>query len=180
MIYDFKEALKKFFKSRLFVLGAVMLLMFSTVLIRVFSLQIVNGASYQENFEMKIQKTLTIDASRGNIYDCNGKLLAYNELAYSIEISDNGTYSTTKERNYALNEEIAQISKVLHKNEESLYNTFKIDYLPEEGTYEFNVSGTKLKRFLADVFGKASYEGLGYNKEFMFDEANATADQVIE
>lgn len=180
MIYDFKEALKKFFKSRLFVLGAVMLLMFSTVLIRVFSLQIVNGASYQENFEMKIQKTLTIDASRGNIYDCNGKLLAYNELAYSIEISDNGTYSTTKERNYALNEEIAQISKVLHKNEESLYNTFKVDYLPEDGTYEFNVSGTKLKRFLADVFGKTSYEDLGYNKKFMFDEANATAEQVIE
>ena len=64
MIYDFKEALKKFFSSRLFVLGAVMILMFSIVLIRVFSLQIINGASYQENFEMKIQKTLTIDASR--------------------------------------------------------------------------------------------------------------------
>ena len=79
MIYDFKEALKKFLSSRLFVLGAAMILMFSIILIRVFSLQIVNGASYQENFEMKIKKPLTINASRGNIYDCNGKLLAYNE-----------------------------------------------------------------------------------------------------
>ena len=180
MIYDFKEALKKFLSSRLFVLGAAMILMFSIILIRVFSLQIVNGASYQENFEMKIKKPLTINASRGNIYDCNGKLLAYNELAYSVVISDNGTYSTSKERNSMINAEIAQISKVLHKNGESLYSTFKIDYSPEDGTYEFNVSGTQLKRFLADVFGEESYEQLEYNKDFMFDEANATAEQVME
>lgn len=179
MIYDFKQALKKFLSSRLFVLCAIMVLMLSLVLIRVFSLQIVNGASYQEEFSMKIQRTLTVDATRGNIYDCNGKLLAYNELAYSIMISDNGTYSTSDERNEAMNAEIAQISKLLRRNGESLYNTFKIDYLPD-GTYEFNVTGTQLKRFLADVFGKASYEELEYNEEFEFNEATASAAQVMQ
>ena len=39
---------------------------------------------------MKIERTLSKEAPRGNIYDCNGVLLAYNELAYSITISDNG------------------------------------------------------------------------------------------
>ena len=71
--------------------------MFSIILIRVFSLQIVNGASYQENFEMKIKKPLTINASRGNIYDCNGKLLAYNELAYSVTLEDNGELKNSNE-----------------------------------------------------------------------------------
>ena len=99
MNYDVKEFLKKFFNSRLFVLGAVLSLFFIIVLVRVFTLQIVNGESYQENFTMLIQKTLSIDAARGNIYDCNGNLLAYNELAYSVVISDNGTYDSTSDKN---------------------------------------------------------------------------------
>ena len=36
---------------------------------------------------MKIQKPISVDATRGNIYDCNGELLAYNKLAYSIVIT---------------------------------------------------------------------------------------------
>ena len=36
-------------------------------------------------------------------------LLAYNELAYSVTIEDNGVYDTTKQKNEALNEEINRI-----------------------------------------------------------------------
>ena len=92
MIYDIKDFLKKFFSSRLFVLAACIIILFAIVIERLFSLQIVNGADYQENFTMLIQKNLSIDASRGNIYDCNGNLIAYNQLAYSVVISDNGEY----------------------------------------------------------------------------------------
>ena len=82
MIYDIKDYLKKFFSSRLFVLAAVIILLFAILAERIFSLQIVNGAEYQKNFIMLIKKPLSIDASRGNIYDCNGNLLAFNQLAY--------------------------------------------------------------------------------------------------
>ena len=177
MIYDLKDFLSRFFKSRLFVLSTVMLLMFVTILFRVFTLQVVNGKTYQNNFEMKIEKKLSINATRGNIYDCNGKLLAYNELAYSVTISDNGTYENG-DRNEILNAQLAEIVEVLAKNGEKLYNDFKID-LNEDGSYSFNVTGSKLKRFLADVFGKSSYDDLEYNKDFGFDEANATAEQVM-
>ena len=67
MIYDIKDFLKKFFSSRLFVLAACIIILFAIVIERLFSLQIVNGADYQENFTMLIQKNLSIDASRGNI-----------------------------------------------------------------------------------------------------------------
>lgn len=179
MMYDIKDFLKKFFSSRLFVLSVVMILMFAVIFIRIFSLQIVNGASYQKNFTMRIQKTLTIDAARGNIYDCNGNLLAYNELAYSVVIYDSGVYESTKERNRKLNAELAEIIEVVEQNGGTIYNNFKID-LNEDGTYSFNVSGTSLKRFLADVFGKTSYDKLVYNTDFNFDEANATAEQVMD
>ncbi len=41
---------------------------------RVFTLQIIKGADYQKNFIMLIKKPLSIEASRGNIYDVNGEL----------------------------------------------------------------------------------------------------------
>ena len=164
MSYDIKDFLKKFFSSRLFVLAAVFIVFFGIILARIFTLQVVNGKSYQENFSLKIQMKQPINAARGNIYDKNGKLLAYNELAYSISINDSTTYSSTKEKNKAVNAELAEILTVLKNN----------------GTYSFNVSGSSLNRFRADVFGKSSADDLEYDKDTGIDEANATAEQIME
>lgn len=179
MSYDIKDFLKKFFSSRLFVLAAVFIVFFGIILARIFTLQVVNGKSYQENFSLKIQMKQPINAARGNIYDKNGKLLAYNELAYSISINDSTTYSSTKEKNKAVNAELAEILTVLKNNGETLNNDFKIDR-KKDGTYSFNVSGSSLNRFRADVFGKNSADDLEYNKDTGIDEANATAEQIME
>jgi penicillin-binding protein 2 len=177
--YDIKDFLKKFFSSRLFVLAAVFIVFFGIILARIFTLQVVNGKSYQENFSLKIQMKQPINAARGNIYDKKGKLLAYNELAYSISINDSTTYSSTKEKNKAVNAELAEILTVLKNNGETLNNDFKIDR-KKDGTYSFNVSGSSLNRFRADVFGKNSADDLEYNKDTGIDEANATAEQIME
>ena len=179
MIYDFKEALKKFFSSRLFVISAVFVILFAIILCRVFSLQIINGKSYQDNFALRITRTLPIDASRGCIYDTNGKVLAYNELAYSVSITDNGVYSRNSEKNKALNTELAEILTMLDKNGETLTNNFKIDYDENTDTYSFNVSGTSLNTFRISVFGRSSVDKLQYNEKFGFDELNATPEQMI-
>lgn len=178
MIYDIKEFLERLFKSRLLVLSTVMFLLFSAMLMRIFSLQIVNGEKYQEGFVMKIERTLSKEATRGNIYDCNGKLLAYNELAYSITISDSGSYRNDRVKGEILNPQLAEIVEMLERNGDTFYNEFKID-LNEDGTYSFNVSGSKLKRFLADVFGQSSYDKLKYNEKYGFNESTATAEQVM-
>ena len=179
MSYDIKDFLKKFFSSRLFVLAAVFIVFFGIILARIFTLQVVNGKSYQENFSLKIHMKQPINAARGNIYDKNGKLLAYNELAYSISINDSTTYSSTKEKNKAVNAELAEILTVLKNNGETLNNDFKIDR-KKDGTYSFNVSGSSLNRFRADVFGKSSADDLEYDKDTGIDEANATAEQIME
>ena len=179
MSFDIKDFLKKVFSSRLLVLAAVFIVFFGIILARIFTLQVVNGKSYQENFSLKIQMKQPINAARGNIYDKNGKLLAYNELAYSISINDSTTYSSTKEKNKAVNAELAEILTVLKNNGETLNNDFKIDR-KKDGTYSFNVSGSSLNRFRADVFGKGSADDLEYDKETGIDEANATAEQIME
>lgn len=178
MSYDVKEFLKKFFSSRLFVLAALFIILFATILVRIFSLQIVNGKTYQKNFSLKIQRSQPIDAARGNIYDVNGKLLAYNKLAYSVSIIDSATYADTKTKNKEFNAELAELLSVFERNGDTFVNDFKID-LNEDGTYSFNVTGAALDRFRADVFGAVSVDKLEYNEDYGFDEANASAEQIM-
>ena len=56
MFERIREFLKNFFQSRLVVLFAVMLLLCVILLERLFSLQIVHGEEYQENYTLKIKK----------------------------------------------------------------------------------------------------------------------------
>ena len=178
MFERIREFLKNFFQSRLVVLFAVMLLLCVILLERLFSLQIVHGEEYQENYTLKIKKEKVLPSTRGNIYDRNGELLAYNELAYSVTIEDNGTYDSLKEKNKAINDELATILSVLDKNGDKIENNFNIA-LNEDGSYSFTVEGKSLFRFLADVYGRTRTDDLKYNKKLGYNEAEASADQVI-
>ena len=93
-----KDFFGRIFRSRLILLLIVMVILTIVILQRLFTLQIMNGESYQENYTLKIEKERVLDSTRGNIYDRDGNLLAYNELAYTIRIEDNGSYESTKER----------------------------------------------------------------------------------
>ena len=75
-----KESLFDMVTSRLLLLFIIFIAMAAVLIYRIFDLQIVNGESYLNNFQLKIQKEKIIEGTRGNIYDRNGKLLAYNEL----------------------------------------------------------------------------------------------------
>ena len=83
-----KEAIDYILQSRLVVLIVVFCLTSSVLVGRLFYLQIVKGEDYLENYELQIRRTKDIPATRGNIFDRNGELIAYNELAYSVTIED--------------------------------------------------------------------------------------------
>ncbi|MBR5637960.1 MAG: peptidoglycan glycosyltransferase, partial [Pseudobutyrivibrio sp.] len=152
---------------------------FAAILIsRLFYLQIINGSEYQDNYNLKLEKTETLPATRGNIYDRNGNLLAYNELVYAVTIQDNGSYSSKKEKSQSLNSEIAQIITKLESNGDSIDNNFPI-YIDSSGAYQFMYSGSALQRFRADVFGKTSVDDLEFNEKLGLDEATISAEDII-
>ncbi len=62
----------------------IIIALFSILIHRLFELQIVNGQKYAEDFEHQITRTVRAHNTRGNIYDCNGEALAYNELVYTV------------------------------------------------------------------------------------------------
>ena len=85
-------------QSRVFVAVIVFCVLSALLVQRVFYLQIVKGQEYFDNYKLQIQKTKDVEGTRGNIYDRNGKLIAYNELAFSVTIEDNGDYDTKKQK----------------------------------------------------------------------------------
>ena len=154
----------KIFASRTNVIVAIFVVFSIILLIRLFVLQIILGSSYQENYDLKVEKTQTIDATRGNIYDRNGNLIAYNDLAYAVTIQDVGDYETTKEKNEKLNAIAYDLIVNIEKNGDSIINDFGIT-IDSNGNYQFiDSEGTKLQRFRADVFGYADPSDLTYNK----------------
>ena len=88
MFDEFKENLIKFITSRAVMVCGVLVVLASIMIYRLFSLQIINGEQYLDSFKLRIKKEKSIPAARGNIYDRNGNILAYNELANSVTIED--------------------------------------------------------------------------------------------
>ena len=167
----FKENFINMVTSRLLVLVFVMFGMGGYLIYTLFQLQIVHGEEYYNNFQLSITKERSILPTRGNILDRNGNLLAYNELAYSVTIED--VYESGRNKNTNLNTTIIKLIDMIESNGDHIISDFHI-VLDNNGNYQFNVEGTQLLRFLADVYGYATIDRLKPQ------EREATAAEVID
>ena len=111
-----KKVLKKIQLKRTTVLILIFILMAFILIRELFDLQIIQGQDYISNFQTRTTKTRVLKSTRGNIFDRNGELLAYNILSYSVTFEDNGTYATTRERNLTLNGIAYKVLKILEEN----------------------------------------------------------------
>lgn len=171
MFEELKENFINLITSRVFVV-IIALVCFGAVLInRVFNLQIVHGEEYLDSFQTRILREKTIKGSRGCIYDRNGNLLAYNELAHSVTIED--VYESGKLKNFNLNTTIYKLIQMIESNGDSIVSDFKI-ILDKNNHYVFTVEGTALERFLADVYGHTTIDRLEEKQR------TATAQEVVD
>lgn len=170
MFKNIRDAIINFITSRYFVLILVFLLMGSILVQRLFVLQIVNGEEYLNEFTMTIRKERTIASTRGQIFDRNGELLAYNELAYSVTIED--VYESGRNKNRQLNATLKTLIEMIEENGDKVVSDFNI-IIGENGEFAFAVFGTAQQRFLADVYGKAYIDDMSYAQK------TSTADDVI-
>lgn len=77
--------------------------LFCVLIYRLFVLQIIQGDEHLANFNYKIKKTIEISGARGNIYDCKGKILAYNQLAYTVTLENSEKTSKIAQERTAKN-----------------------------------------------------------------------------
>lgn len=147
-----KESLKKLLASRTFILGVFFVFLFGILAVQIFRLQIIEGEEYQENYMTKTKKTIMLAGTRGNIYDRNGNLLAYNQLAYNVTIQDNGDYTTTAERNRML----LLLVQILNRHGEKVRGEFAVAIEPSGEMVYTTSSETARKRFISDYYGLKS------------------------
>lgn len=99
------------------------------LIIQLFNLQIINGATYRETSNTRLTRESTLYAARGNIVDRNGVLLAGSEMTFALEMYK------TKQENSRLNETILAVIKTLEENGDEYTDTFPININPFSYTF---------------------------------------------
>ena len=169
-----KRIFKKISLKRTTVLILVFVIMSVVLVRRLFDLQIIQGEDYISKFQARTTKERVLRSTRGNILDRNGDILASNVLSYSLTLEDNGTYTSTREKNLTLNGGAYQVLQILHSNGDDITHSFHI-VVDKNGEYAFDVAeGFTLNRFRADIYGQALIDDL---KD---EQKTATADQMME
>ncbi len=169
-----KSKVSETVKSRAFIVICVFCGLSAVLIQRVFYLQIVKGQDYADQYVLQIQKTKEVEGTRGKIFDRNGVLLAYNELAYSVVIEDNSDYDTIEETNRELNKIISAVINIVESNGDTVINDFGI-ILDHNDNYMFIAENdTQRLRFIADIYGQSYIEDLTEKQK------NQTAAGIID
>ena len=116
---------------------------------RLFSLQVLHGAEYTETFEESVTRKVSIPARRGRILDRNGNVLAESKAARNVTIVD--TTGNSLEENARLNRIIQDTLQIIDRNGDDVSLSFGISW--DGSGYAFDLEGTELLRFRADVYG---------------------------
>ena len=115
------EQLSKFFENRMLILTIVVCLISFLFIIQLFNLQVLNGSEYRERSEKRMVRTEKIEASRGEITDRNGIVLASSKLSFNVDLYK--VRVTTSEQN----ESIAKLISILLSNGDKIYSTFPVN-----------------------------------------------------
>ncbi len=153
MFEDLREILKEFIYkvagSRLFFLAVVFTCMFAILVVHLFNLQIIHGEEMLDNYIQLTEEIIYTPGTRGNIYDRNGKVLAYNELAYSVTVQDTGAYSTDQQMNSML----LRLVQILHKHDVDVEGKFEVGMDENGELFYTSYSENSRLGFLRDVYG---------------------------
>ena len=164
MLKDILEVLQEIFRrvinSRLFFLGLIFLCMGGVLITKLFNLQIIEGEDYLNEYVQMTERTISTPGTRGNIYDSQGNLLAYNELAYSVSIQDAGVYRTNADMNAML----LKLVEILDGHGYSVQGRLEIAFDPDGDLIYTSNSEAARKRFLRDYYGRRSVDELDDEK----------------
>ena len=123
---------------------------------RLFRLQIMEGETYQDAYIALAEKVIKTASTRGNIYDRNGNVLAFNELAYTVAIQDTGALRRDSDWNTMLYELVS----ILDRHGETVQGSLELS-IDRDGEVRFTAkTQAAKKRFLRDYYGLKSVDEL--------------------
>ncbi|MBQ1399162.1 MAG: penicillin-binding protein [Lachnospiraceae bacterium] len=154
LIEKIKGLASHVFSSRVFILGAIVCVLFIILIAKLFNIQIVRGEEYRDNYTQLSLTTITNDATRGMICDRNGVPLAYNQVSYAVTITDTGVYAN----GYEWNEMLRELVPILDRDEARIVNAFPMAY-DDYGHPQFTTRTQAEKNtLLMNIYGLGSTE----------------------
>ncbi|MBQ6801753.1 MAG: hypothetical protein IJP05_01640, partial [Oscillospiraceae bacterium] len=149
-------------RSRQTIFIVIVIIAALIILIRLMTMQIVEGESYRSYLTEGYSVTKTIEASRGNIYDRYGRPLATNRVRYDITVDKNNIVTDSE------NSIILELISILEENGEEW-----IDNLPitKEAPFEYTGTETARKRLRStlDIADFASAEDVVFRLKERYD-----------
>ncbi|MBN2853805.1 MAG: penicillin-binding protein 2 [Clostridia bacterium] len=103
-------------KGRFFIIFIILFAIVIGFVAKLYIMQIINGDEYVAKTVVSIPHTYTVEAVRGDIYDRNGVLLAYNTESFNLYLSR--AYKVTDE----LNQSLLALMTILDNNKETYVN----------------------------------------------------------
>ena len=187
MIRDILEIVWNFVKSRVFILSMFFACLFGILVVRVFNLQVVNSEDYAQGYTQMSEKTRYSTGTRGNIYDADGNLLAYNEPIYSVTMED--TLESGDTKSDSLNAIIHKTVSLIEKYGDQIITDFPL-VIDSNGNISFSteVSESTRLRFLKDIYGteeldtedqKLSEESAENVFEYLCGETKYDVDETL-
>ena len=107
------------------------------LIVRLFNLQIVNGAEYRETSNTRLSRERTLEATRGDILDRSGNLLASTYTTFNLELYK------TKSDDQTLNQCILNTTNLLQK-----YKSEYPDNFPINTKKQYTIKNDELKEWL--------------------------------
>ena len=115
-----KAKTKQDYNLRFNIIIAIIYIIGIILLVKLFTLQIVEGEDYREASNTKLTRETTIHATRGNILDASGNKLVSTSMVYSVEIYK------TKIDNDTLNNSLLLFAKTMDENGDKYVDQFPI------------------------------------------------------
>ncbi len=158
-------------RRRSYILAALSLVLAGILVFRLYTLQIIRGEEYQQQFQSRIRRTVVVRAKRGAIRDRDGDVLAETVPTYNITMNDLTNDSSEDDKN--LNRSIREIIRIVDQNNDKMDTDFSIQLVG--GSFFFKEMGQTAKnRFLADIYGHA------VPADLTADEMQKSAGDVID
>jgi penicillin-binding protein 2 len=168
---------------RLAVLGAVALLAFGVLFLRLWSVQVLSGGHYRTEAINNQLRTVTVEAQRGPILDTNGRVLVDNRSSKAVVLwpSDlpkgSGWDTELRQLSRVLNMRVGRIKQLIAEHKDVLTPvTLKIAVHPDQVAYIYEhqtqFRGVQIKQTYLRHFRSQSLaaQTLGYVREISAQE----------
>ncbi|WP_069997959.1 penicillin-binding transpeptidase domain-containing protein [Cellulosilyticum sp. I15G10I2] len=131
------------FKNRIFIMFITICFLFLVLLLKFYTLQVINYDQYANDLRASVQRTIEIPATRGLIFDRYGRPLAVNKPMNVLKFDQQ-----VRMKKSQLNQTLLDVMQVIEKNGDRAIDNVPIS---KKAPFEFTGEKSQIKSFIYSI-----------------------------